>query len=144
MEVVPDVNCMLIMSSTCRGESGMTACWLVEFMRSLNGTVACRAETSIRFDELSTRNTFRRERTALDCSKEASRSGVISLSRDMFSLGGLKGRFVSAPIIRCEASRWLSAEMTCGELKAGFSGTCSRSVHFYILPVKDRRTHGPE
>jgi len=40
----------------------------------------------------------------------------------MLVRGGLRGRFVSAPMMRWEAARWLSAETTCWVLNAGFSG----------------------
>jgi hypothetical protein len=38
--------------------------------------------------------------------------GAICLSNEVFSRGGLNGRLVSAPIIRCDAERCESAEMT--------------------------------
>jgi hypothetical protein len=44
--------------------------------------------------------------------------------------GSFRGRFVSAPMMRCEAERWLRAERTCGALKAGFNGTCNCVVSF--------------
>jgi len=72
---------------------------------------------------LSTRKIFRSEGTASDSIFFPPRSGIICFKRDTFSLGGLYGRFVSVPMTKCAASRCRSAEMTCMELNAGFSGT---------------------
>jgi hypothetical protein len=47
----------------------------------------------------------------------------------MFDRGSLRGRFVSAPMIKCDAERWLRAERTCGALKAGLSGTWFKNQH---------------
>lgn len=52
-----------------------------------------------------------------------SRLGTKDSRRGIFERGGLRGRLVSAPMMRCEAERWLSAERTWGALKAGFRGT---------------------
>jgi hypothetical protein len=41
----------------------------------------------------------------------------------MLDRGSLRGRFVSAPMMRCAASRWLIALRTWGALNEGFSGT---------------------
>ena len=51
------------------------------------------------------------------------KSGMICLSRSRLDRGGFRGRLVSAPMIRWEASRCESAAMTCWALKPGFSGT---------------------
>lgn len=132
--VVPDVNWMLIMSSRWRGESGVTA-WLVcEYRRSLKGVVDLKSETSRRPAELSTRMTLCRDGTDADSIDPEVRSGEICLSSDMFSRGGLKGRLVSVPIMRCVAERCDRAEITWGELNAGFSGTYVVSKRMFARP----------
>src|SRR5438045_8919714 len=74
----------------------------------------------------------RREGTDADSTlSELSKVGEICLSNVTFSRGGLYGRFVSVPIIRCDAERWESAEMTCVELKAGFKGTWTVREFFW-------------
>lgn len=56
-------------------------------------------------EELSTSMIFLSEGTDSDSTFEACRSGTSSLSKEVLSLGGLYGRFVSLPIIRCADSR---------------------------------------
>ena len=124
--VVPDVNCIFTMSSRWSSASGTTLSFReVEPKRSVKGVVERKGEVSIRPWELSTSIMLRREGTDADPNSEADRSGTMVLRSVIFSLGGLYGKFVSVPIIRWVASRWESAEMTCGALKAGFRGTCS-------------------
>jgi hypothetical protein len=137
-EVVPDVNWMLIMSSWWRGESGMIPLPVWELdseSKDVKGVVAERGEVSIREDELSTRKMFRSEGTASDSTFFPPRSGIICFKRDTFSLGGLYGRFVSVPMIKCAASRCRNAEMTCMELNAGFSGTYFLLAMFPIFSL---------
>lgn len=67
--------------------------------------VAMKVGVDIRENELSTRNMLRKEGTAADSSIFLSKSGAMAFNKLMFSLGFLKGRFVSVDIIRCAASR---------------------------------------
>lgn len=127
--MVPDVNWMLTISSLSKALSGSTAAGLSEENSSKNGVVAEKDEMSIREEELSTRIIFRNEGIDADSSFFAERSGTICFRSVIFSLGGLYGRFVSVPIIKCSASRCDNAAMTCGALKAGFNGTCSFHQH---------------
>jgi hypothetical protein len=76
------------------------------------GVVARRCLGSMRSEELSTRTMCFREGTVSDWSFEVKRSGMRASRRVMLLRGGLKGRFVSVPITRCEASRWVRADMT--------------------------------
>jgi hypothetical protein len=133
-DVVPDVNWMLTISFGSRGESGTIAFPFSEdeCRRDSNGVIAEKDETSTRDSELSTRKTFRNEVTLADSISFASKSGTICFKRVTFSLGFLNGKFVSVPMIKCAASRCESAAITCGELKAGFSGTFP-SVSYYTL-----------
>lgn len=128
-EVVPDVNWMLTISSWRNSSSGITVSAFLEVCerRLLNGMVARKEEVSIRSSELLTRIIFRSEGTDADSNFKASRSGEMVLRSVIFSLDGLYGRFVSVPIIKCAASRWLNAAMTCGALNAGFRGACFHS-----------------
>ncbi len=87
------------------------------------GVVARSGLGSIRPAELSTMTIRSRLGTISDCNFEADRSGTRLWRRDIFDRGGLNGRLVSVPMIRCEASRCVSADITCVALKAGFSGT---------------------
>jgi hypothetical protein len=124
-EVVPDVNWMLMISSGSKGESGTIAFPVPEeaCRRDSNGVIAEKDETSILDFESSTRKIFRNEVTLADWIFFASKSGTICFKRVTFSLGFLNGKFVSVPMIKCAASRCESAAITCGELKAGLSGT---------------------
>lgn len=134
-EVVPDVNWMLIISSGSRGESGTIAFPVSEeeCRRDSNGVIAEKDETSIRDSELSTRKIFRSEVTLADSIFSASKSGTICFKRVTFSLGFLNGKFVSVPMIKCAASRCESAAITCGELKAGLSGTFPYVSYYPLL-----------
>ena len=100
-EVVPDVNWMLTISSLERGVSGMT-CLIddCEHIRSWNGVVAVKEDVSILPAELSTRMMFLSDGTDVDLSSDAERLGTIASRSVTFSLGGLKARFVSAPMTR--------------------------------------------
>ena len=104
---MPDVNCMLTMSSLCSSSSGTTASPFLEphTRRSLKSEVARKEEVSIRFSELAARMIFRNEGTEAESSFEVDRSGNMVLSNVIFSLGGLYGRFVSVPIIKCAACK---------------------------------------
>jgi hypothetical protein len=66
---------------------------------------------------------FCRDGTEVDSIDPEVRSGAICLRSDTFSRGGLKGKLVSVPIMRCVAERCDRAETTWGELNAGFRGT---------------------
>lgn len=106
-EVVPEVNCMFIMSFGDNGESGITT-WLAVLgsKSDMNGVVAFRFEVSNFPFELSTKMRFLKDGTVGDCSIPfLERSGIISFRSVIFSLGGLKARFVSFPMIRWAASR---------------------------------------
>jgi hypothetical protein len=59
----------------------------------------------------------------------------------MFSRGGLYGRFVSVPIMRCEAVRCDNAEMTCVELKAGFKGTYNCQPIQHAVESRQRKVY---
>ena len=76
----------------------------------------------MRLEELSTRTIHFREGTVSDSSFEVKRSGTRTSRMVMLLRGGLKGRFVSVPITRCEASRWVRADMTWVAVNAGLSG----------------------
>ena len=110
-EVVPDVNCTLIVSSGRSGESDTIGLQSSKANRLSNGIAARMLDVSIRDEEFSTKMIFRREGMDADSNFEASKSGEICLKRVTFSLGFLYGRFVSAPIIRCAASRCDNAAM---------------------------------
>ena len=116
---------MLIISSGSRGESGTRAFSFseVEYRRFSKGVIAEKDETLILESELSTKTIFRNEVILADSTFAASKSGTICFKRVTFSLGFLKGKFVSVPMIKCAASRCESAAITCGELKAGLRGT---------------------
>ena len=131
---MPDVNWMLTISSLCSSSSGATVSdfLAVENRRSVNGVVAWKEEVLIRSSELLTSIIFRNDGTEADSSSEFSRSGKIVLRSVIFSLGDLYGRLVSVPIIRCAASKWFKAAITCGALNAGFSGTYSHSTLAFI------------
>jgi len=113
---------MLIISCLSSGESGTTS-WEVVLKRDVNGIVAFKGDTSTLDEELSTKKIFFNDGTDADSSLEDVRLGAICCSKETFSRGGLYARFVSAPIMRCAAARCERADMTCGELKAGFNGT---------------------
>lgn len=122
IEVVPEVNWMFIMSWLERGAEGAGAgAWRSAF-RPVKGVVARRALISMRPDALSTRTMCLSDGTLSDSSFDAERSGTRASRRVMLFRGGLNGRFVSVPMTRWETSRWVSAEMTCVALNAGFSG----------------------
>ena len=125
MAVVPDVNWMLIVSLGFSGASGVRFRREVcPYRRSSKGIVDLSAATSTRPRELSTRIISLRDGTDADSMpRPDSRSGAICLSSVMFSRGGLKARFVSAPMMRRVAERCDNAEMTWAELNAGFRGT---------------------
>lgn len=133
--MVPDVNWMFTISPADRGESGVMVWpdWVEK--REVKGVVAENEEVSTREDELSTRNIFRRDGTLADSTFFAERSGAICRRRVMFSLGGLYGRFVSVPMIKCAASKCESAAITCGELKAGFKGTYIKKPLVSRIPL---------
>lgn len=101
-DVVPDVNWMFIMSSGESGESGITTLRAVLDSKSdINGVVAFKAEVSIRPFELFTRMRFLKDGTVGDCNVPLLvRSGIISFRSVIFSLGALKAKFVSVPIIK--------------------------------------------
>ena len=88
-----------------RGADGVGArAWRSAF-RSIKGVAARRLLTSMRPDALSTRTICWREGTVSDWSLEANRSGTRASRRVMLLRGGLKGRLVSVPMTRWEASR---------------------------------------
>lgn len=89
-DVVPDVNCMLTISSGCSGAEGLILSLLeVEWNREENGVVAVKNEVSIRPDELSTIKIFRNEGTDSDCRVEDVRSLARAFNSVTFSRGGL-------------------------------------------------------
>ena len=101
VEVVPDVNWMLIVSSGRREVSIV----LVKEEKSVpKGIVDVKGVLSID-SELSTRKTFLSSGTTTDSTLHPPRSVTISFSSVIFSLGALYGKFVSVPIIRCAAAR---------------------------------------
>lgn len=57
-----------------------------------------------------------------------SRSGTRCWRRGRLERGGLRERFASVLMMRCEAERWLSAEVTWEALNAGLRGTFSKSA----------------
>lgn len=81
--------------------------------------------------------TFCRDGTNSDSSFDPDKLGARCVNREMLERGSLRGRFVSAPMMRCEAARWLRAERTWGALKAGFSGTYT--IRKYILHKRAKR-----
>ncbi len=110
IEVVPLVNWILIMSSTCKLMPLISAeDWFKKI--SLKGVVPRSLLKEVL--ELSTIMILRREGTEADCKRlESSMAGAICFSNVVFSRGCLNGRLVSAPIKRCEAERCESAEIT--------------------------------
>lgn len=74
-------------------------------IKSEKDVVALNGEVLIRPAELSTKIIFWSEGTAADFNTVDSRSGRICFSSETFSLGNLYGRFVSAPRIKCAASK---------------------------------------
>ncbi len=115
-----------MISSLSRGESGTISLLFWEVVPrkiSEKGVVAENEETSILDEELSTSMIFFNERTLALSTLLAPRSGMSCCNSVTFSRGGLYGRFVSVPMMRCAASRCDRAEITCGALKAGFRGT---------------------
>lgn len=101
IDVVPDVNWMLTISSGWSSGSGLIL-WrmLLEDRRSAKAVVALSCETSMRDEELSTRIKLRRDGTDSDSSFLVVRSGIICSNKVMFSRGVLYGRLVSVPIIK--------------------------------------------
>ena len=93
-----------------------------------NGIVARRGLGSMRPPELSTRMICWRDGAVSDSNLDPDKAGARLSRIVMFERGGLKGRFVSVLMTRCEASRWVRADMTWVALKAGFSGTYSFSA----------------
>lgn len=61
--------------------------------------------------------------TAEDSVLEAEGSVKIFCKMGRVDCGCFLGRFVSVPIMRCDASTWTRAATTCWTLKAGFRGT---------------------
>jgi len=60
-----------------------------------------------------------------------SRFGIKPLRRGKLDLGGLYGREVSKPMMRCGMERWFMAEATWRVLNAGFRGTrMAPNFHF--------------
>jgi hypothetical protein len=83
---------MLMMSSTCNGESGVTTrpAWdRWSWSREEKGVVAIKGEISTLAEELSTRMIFFKVGTLALSILGKERSGTICLSRVTFSLGGL-------------------------------------------------------
>lgn len=110
-------------------ESGVGA--VVEVVlnsKSWNAVVADNLVRSTRPAELSTSTIFCSKGRDADSTLYPAKSGAICLSKDKLSRGSLNARFVSAPSMKCAASRCESAEMTCVVLKLGFKGTCYPSV----------------
>lgn len=130
-----------MISSLSSGESGTISCsfWDIDSWNSeAKGVVAENGETSTLKEELSTRMMFFSEGTLALSTLFALRSGIICCKSETFSLGGLYARFVSAPMIRCAASRCDRAAITCGELNAGFSGTClCQPMHSISIPTAE-------
>ena len=62
--------------------------------------------------ELLTMKTCVKEGTVWDWTIRAPVSGTNCFNRESLGLGGFLGRYVSVLMIRCEASRWLSAATT--------------------------------
>ena len=88
-----------------------------------HGVVARRDDESTLPLELSTNMICLRLGMASEVRAVDERSGTIDCNRDTLDLGGLYGRLVSVPMMRCVAARWLNAETIWGALKAGFNGT---------------------
>lgn len=126
MEVVPEVNWMLTMSWLESVAEGIGGGATRSAFRSAKGVVARRCLGSMRPEELSTRTMCFREGTVSDWSFEVKRSGTRASRRVMLLRGGLKGRFVSVPITKCEASRWVRADITWVAVNAGLSGVWNR------------------
>ena len=57
------------------------------------------------------------------CGEVLARSGTNCASSGTLLRGGFRGRVVSVLMIRCDALRWLNAEITWGALNAGLRGT---------------------
>src|SRR5271155_1118838 len=89
----------------------------------VKGVVARKAVGSIRPEELSTRITCLREGMAEEERVELERSEIRASRMGIFERGGLKGRFVSVPMIKWVAERWLRADMIWVALNAGLRGT---------------------
>lgn len=123
IEVVPEVNWIFTISWFERASDSAGGLELLYELKSVKGVVACSGLGSIRPPELSTRTICCSFGAVSDCNFEADRSGTRLSRRLMFDRGALKGRFVSVPMTRCEASRCVSADMTCCALNAGLSGT---------------------
>lgn len=122
-EVVPEVNWMLMVSLGWRGDFGKGSRLCPERRMWLYSVMGLREEGLMRPSELLTMMICWSDGTTLDSSFGDWRSGMICWSSGIFDRGSFLGRFVSVPMMRWEASRWLRAEMTCCELKLGFRGT---------------------
>ena len=121
IDVVPLVNWILMISSKWRSTSPTSA---EEWLREISLKGIAPRKLSKGPSELLTVTIVRKDGTDADSSLLAvSIVGTICFNSEVFSRGGLNGRLVSAPIIRCDAERCESAEMTWMELKAGLSGT---------------------
>lgn len=55
---------------------------------------------------------FCREGTSADSRAEPVRLGTRCMRRGIFDRGSFLGRFVSAPMMRCDAVKWLRAART--------------------------------
>jgi hypothetical protein len=105
------------------GEDGVGADVEVSCDMVVQGVRARSGEVATRPEELSTKITFLREGIWDEVTEEAERSSMRDSSIGTLERGCLKGRFVSAPMMRCVAERWLNAEAICVALKAGLRGT---------------------
>ena len=137
-EVVPDVNWMFTISLLVSGEERGGGVESASEETAANETAARSSFGSMRPLELSTRMICRSEGTASDSILDLATSGTILLMRETLERGDLKGRFVSVPMTRWEASRCVRAETTWVVLKAGFRGTWDRQMDV----TQQQRTFG--
>ena len=109
--MVPDVNWMLTISLWERGDEGVGGDVDVSDDIEVQGVRALNGEGSTRPAEFSTRMMFWREEMEEDSSLEDERLGTRDCNSSTLLFGGLNGRFVSVPMIKCEADKWLKADV---------------------------------
>jgi hypothetical protein len=99
IDVVPDVNWILTVSSGCKNWFSNEPAPPASKTSSYE-MVARRADISILPEELSTIITSLRDGTDSDSTRGLSRLGIICFSKGMLSLGAFLERFVSVDITR--------------------------------------------
>ena len=122
IDVVPEVNWILTTSLGDRDDEGVGGLASVSCDIEDHGVVARNGVGSIRPLEFSTRMMFLRDGMASEVRVELKRSGTMVSRRGTLDRGGLYGRFVSVPITKCVADRWLKAAMIWVAVNAGLRG----------------------